>query len=384
MDRRTFLRRAGHAGGGLAASRLMTGGRLSPARSRASRDRITVGVITEPNAKHLDLYLASLGSAPGVDEIALADPSGASTALARKLLGARAARLRTYRDPQQMLRSVKPALAMITVEARHAPRWMKAALEADCHVLSEKPPCVRIEDFEPLVPLAEARRRHLMLALSTRVAPPALKARELVREGYLGKLYGASMHWVADQTRLKDTAYHKLWVADRSRAGGGQLIMHGIHYLDLIQYITGDRVRRVSGFYGNVGGQPIDTEDAAVAAMEFRGGMVGTLNTGYYLDRGYQNALRLWGAEGWLRIAFDGEAWLPLQWYSTRAGAPAGVQSAPYSGTPDPYDLMTQAAIRAAAGTGPPPITPGECLAVVRTIFAAYRAADSGTTQTVD
>ena len=40
------------------------------------------------------------------------------------------------------------------------------ALDAGCHVFAEKPACVRIEDFIPLVQKADARHLNLMLALA--------------------------------------------------------------------------------------------------------------------------------------------------------------------------------------------------------------------------
>jgi len=218
-----------------------------------------------------------------------------------------------------------------------------------------------------------------MVALANRMLPPAAKARELVDSGYLGKLYGASLHLVADQTRLKNPAYRQSWPASRKRAGGGKLIYHGIHYLDLIQYVANDRVRRVSGFTRNVGGQPIEVEDAAVLALEFRSGMVGTFNAGYYLDRGYSTLVALWGSQGWLR--FDLAAATPLEWYSTRSGAPRGVQTFPYSQQPDAYELLLKAALDASRGLADAPITGQECLAVLQVIFASYRAAETGVTQ---
>src|SRR5260370_1397819 len=73
--------------------------------------------------------------------------------------------------------------------------------------------------------------------------PAAMKARELIQSGMLGKLYGVDMYTIADQTRLKNPEYQRAWYASKSRAGGGHLMWLGIHYLDLIQYISGDRIR---------------------------------------------------------------------------------------------------------------------------------------------
>jgi predicted dehydrogenase len=189
------------------------------------------------------------------------------------------------------------------------------------------------------------------------------------------------MFWIGDQTRLKSAAYQRSWFASKAMAGGGKLLIHGIHYIDTIQFIAGERIQEVCGLVANVGGQPIEVEDAAVVSMRLASGMLATLNTGYYLDRGFQNLIVVWGSEGWLR--FDQPAGTPLEWYSTRDGAPRGLQSFRYSNEPDKYALTVQAAIDAARGLREPPMTGAECLHVLRVVFAAYAAAEAGSRRKV-
>lgn len=149
--------------------------------------------------------------------------------------------------------------------------------------------------------MADSKHRHLMLAFANRLSPPVKKARELIQAGSLGKLYGASIHYVADQARLAGKEYQQSWFASKSRAGGGHLLWLGIHYVDTVQHITGQRIQQVCGFARNVGGQPLDVEDAAAMAFTFGNGMVGTLHSGYYLDRGKQCLVTVWGSNGWLQ-----------------------------------------------------------------------------------
>jgi hypothetical protein len=158
----------------------------------------------------------------------------------------------------------KPGVSLVTMEALIAPPVIRAALSAGCHVLAEKPSCVRLADFEALVRQAEQAKRSLVLALANRVDPVIVETRRIVQSGEIGKLYGMDLQIVADQTRLTSPAYHKTWVAQKARAGGGHLIWLGIHWLDLAMYISGSRIRDVAALTANVGGQPIDTEDSAV------------------------------------------------------------------------------------------------------------------------
>ena len=375
MDRRSFLKHAGVVGGGLALA-------SERARSAAAPAEIRVGIITEAKGPHLSIYLSAFGATPGIAGVAVADASSATFAEARARLGGRGASLQTYTDYVRMLREFRPELVLVSLAADHAPEPIVAALEAGCNVIAEKPACVRAADFERAVRAAETKQRYLMLAFANRRLPPAMKARELIQSGMLGKLYGVDMYTIADQTRLKNPEYQRAWYASKSRAGGGHLMWLGIHYLDLIQYISGDRIRQVTGFARNVGGTPIDVEDAAVVALQFAGGSVGTLHSGYYLDRGYHTRIMVWGSDGWLR--FDHTAGTPLEWYSTRGGAPKGVQTVPYP--PDPtsgYRGLVANAVAAARGVEAPAATGRECLDALRAVFGLYAASETGQAQTL-
>jgi predicted dehydrogenase len=342
---------------------------------------IRVGVIIEPTGAHLDAFLSSLADCEGIEEIAVADSTGETFEKTKNLLAKRFGSIRTFRDDREMIASLKPQLALVSLEAHHAPEPIERALNAGCHVLSEKPACVRQQDFEKLTEIARSRQRHLMLALANRLTPPVKKAKELVQSGLLGKLYGANLYFVADQTRLKQLKYQQSWRAYKGKMGGGHLIWLGIHWLDLVQLISGDRVREVCGFSRNVGGQPIEVEDAAVLALQFDSGMVGTMQSAYYLDRGYHSDITLWGSSGWLR--FDLVAGTPLEWYSTHPEAPRGIQSFSYTLESREYFPMVQASVNCARGIEEPWITGSEGLHLLKVIFGLYRAAETGKTQTV-
>jgi predicted dehydrogenase len=335
---------------------------------------IKVGVITQAQGAHLADYFGSLAKIDEAEAVALADPSGQTADAARKALGDKLTQV--FKDPAEMLKRFEPHLSVVSLEAVEAPPAIDAALEAGCHVFAEKPSCTRAEDFEKLVRKAERKHRHLMLALANRSHAPVREARRLVQSGKLGKVYGVEVHLVTDQTRLKSEDYRKSWFCIKARAGGGQLIWVGIHWLDLVLHITGLKVRQVSGFAGVVGGQPIDVEDSAALSLRFDNGSFGTMTSGYYLDKGYQSHVQVWGEHGWLRLAAVEE--LPLEWYSSKDVKEPKVERFEYPKGERGYLAFLRSAVRAAAGLAEPPITGDEALHVLRTIFAFYEAARTG------
>lgn len=382
MDRRQFLKDAAitTSGGwlGLEAARSLRSGK---ALAESSPETIRVGIITEPGGQHLSWFTRALGVLDGIEMVAAADDSGEFFDKGREYLGPRASEFRTFNDYRQMIAEIRPHLVLMALEPVHTPPVVEAAIQGGAHVLTDKPGCVRLADFEKVARLARSKNLELMLGLTNRTNPAARKARELVESGWLGKLYGTAVHLVADHTRLTRPSYWTRWVASRERAGGGKLIYHGIHYLDLVHYIAGDTITEVAGFAEKVGDQPVDLEDSAVLAYRLSRGTVGTLNTGYYLPKGYSTLVKVWGSLGWLR--FDLASGPPMTWYSRHPDAPGKVRSYYYSQEPNTYTLMMEEAVNAARGLGPFPITTEESLNSLRVVFAAYDAAREEASQTV-
>ncbi len=342
-------------------------------------DTIPIGVFTDKGGPHLSAYFDALAACDHADDVILCDPSGDSVEMAKKILGEKLAAV--FQDPDKALNNANPEMALVSLEARHAPPIIDKVLDADCHVFAEKPACVRTVDFEALVKKAEAKEKYLMLALANRINPPVLKARELIDSGIFGTPYGIEMHMVADQTRLKSESYHQSWYADKERAGGGHLIWLGIHWLDLSMLFMDSDIRQVAGFAGNVGGQPIKAEDSAALSMKFDSGAFGTMTSGYYVDKGYHSHIRMWGSKGWIEYS----EWLgtaspkPLTWYTNETGMHE------YEGARDPrgYTPWVNECVKAATGLQPPPITAKDGLRVLKTIFAFYEASESGKTTTI-
>lgn len=336
---------------------------------------IKAAIITNASGAHLEAYYTGLAKSAEVVSVVLADPDGNAEEKAREILGTKLTRV--YQDRAELFASEKPNLAVITMEAVQAPEAIRAALEAGCHVLAEKPACIRAEDFAPLAELAEAKSRNLCLALANRTNPEMIKAKQLMAEGVIGKMYGIEVRFVEDQTRLTRPEYHQSWFADKARAGGGHLTWLGIHWLDLAMYVSGASVTHVAGFTTNIGGQPINIEDSVAMSLRFDNGVLGTMTSGYYRKSDDESLMRIWGSHGWIEL--NSENRRRVRWQNT-ALEKSEVEE--YIGPSDyvHYTAYVAACVRAAAGLEAPPMTPGESLRVLKTIYGFYDAATSGTT----
>lgn len=333
-----------------------------------------VALLTHEGGAHLSAYFSALSESEDCDEVVIADPDNRWIDDARKLLSDKLTR--TYSEYARLLEKESPKLCMVSMEAKLAPPVIEAALESGSHVFAEKPACVTLQQFETLANLAESKHLHLMLAFANRANPESLAARKMIQQGRIGRIYSIDMHIVADQTRLANPKYHGTWYADKTRAGGGHLIWLGIHWLDLAMFLTGTAVTSATGAIANIGGQPITAEDSAVATLQFSNGMQGTLNSGYYLDAGYDTLIRIWGSKGWLNL--DATGTQKMMWYE--ATGPKAKQVQTFEGPIDPrgYSPFVGLVISAIARDTALPITTQESLNAIRTVFGIYAAAETG------
>ena len=335
----------------------------------------TVALVMRSESRHRALYLEALRDLPSVSEVVIADPEGGTFDEARQTVHNKP--MRTYTSLDAMLQAESPAMAIVTFSAVESPRMIRPVLEAGIPVLTQKPACVRLEDFARLVDLAERRNTHLMPALSGRMAPLAADARRILQQGSLGKLYAVRAMYLADQTRIWDPQ-RRDWSFRKAEAAGGHLAWLGIHWIDLMHHLTGDRIVEVQALTANVGGGPIDVEDLALVNFRFAGGAYGSLTSGYLLDTDYQIDMAFWGAEGWLR--FDWQAGLldcHLAGVDPEESPDRHVRYGPFTGG---YTPFVRNCLRASLGEIPPPIRAEEGLAALRVVFAAYQSAETGQT----
>ena len=115
-----------------------------------------------------------------------------------------------------------------------------AALAAGKHVVVEKPLCLTLDEADALC--AAATRQGVVLGYAENLcfAPLYRRARELVREGAVGRVL-----W-ARQVEKHGGPYSP-WFFDRAEAGGGALMDMGCHGIEALRFVF-DRpaVRAVS------------------------------------------------------------------------------------------------------------------------------------------
>ena len=141
---------------------------------------------------------------------------------------------------------------------------MRRALNADKHVLSQKPFVENLDDGRELVELAERRGLKLAVNQNGRWAPHLAYIREAVRAGLIGEVTGVHV----------EIRWNHGWIAGTSFEAMDDVIFwdFGVHWFDFLASVIGDRARSVYATTARAAGQTARPPLLAQALIVFDGG----------------------------------------------------------------------------------------------------------------
>jgi predicted dehydrogenase len=135
-------------------------------------------------------------------------------------------------------------------------------------VLVEKPVADTVAEGRRLADAAKRAGVPVLVGHHRRHNPRIERARDLVRDGALGRLAAVSALWLL---RKPEDYFATPWRRER---GGGPLLINFIHDVDDLRFICGE-IAEVRGFVASsIRGFPV--EDSAAVAFRFAGGAIGT------------------------------------------------------------------------------------------------------------
>jgi predicted dehydrogenase len=111
-----------------------------------------------------------------------------------------------------------------------------AAVQADKHVLVEKPAARSADELEKIIEAIGDSKVKVRVGFNHRYHRALLKAKEIVDFGGLGEL----MFIRARYGHGARVGYDREWRADPNLSGGGELIDQGPHLIDLSRWFLGD------------------------------------------------------------------------------------------------------------------------------------------------
>jgi predicted dehydrogenase/threonine dehydrogenase-like Zn-dependent dehydrogenase len=210
-----------------------------------------------PAMAEMNAPLVSIASASGVT----------GTSLAKKYkIG------KSTSDYSSLIKDPSVDLVMITTRHNEHAHMVVESLNAGKHVFVEKPLALNREELNSIL-AAYNGSKTLTVGFNRRFSPHMVKVKQIVGD--------TQMNVIATMNAGNIPA--NVWVHDM-KIGGGRVIGEACHYMDLITYLTGSRIKAVC--MNAMGVNPAVNVDSASILLQYENGSTGVIN---YFANGSKN-----------------------------------------------------------------------------------------------
>ncbi|MGP1907712.1 Gfo/Idh/MocA family protein [Metabacillus sp. JX24] len=203
-----------------------------------------------------------------------------------------------YTDYTEMLLNEDIDVIVITVISSLHAKMAMEALNANKHVILEKPMALSIKEADSIIDLSQKKQKQVMVCHQLRFLPLLSKMKEVIDAGQIGTPYYAiaSIRINRSKEYYESAPWRGTWKHD-----GGMLLNQGIHLIDLMQWFLGN-AKSVTGeiLHKNLSKE---TEDAAIGIVTFDNGAKGVIEANVISQPsniGY--ALSVFGEKGTLSV----------------------------------------------------------------------------------
>lgn len=323
-------------------------------------DPVAVGILSTAHL-HAGAYAPLLDGMDGVAFLGVADPDGTRGRAFATEHGV------AHRSPDDLL-AAADGVVVCSTNADHRVLVERAA-EAEVDVLCEKPLAPRRADAKAAITACESAGVELGVAMPLRFSAPAREAREALVAGEIGSLRSV--------TGTNRGQMPGDWFVDEAASGGGAVIDHTVHVVDLVHWLTDERVAEV---YAETASRlhDVGVEDVNLLSMELTDGTTFSLDGSWSRPDDWRfwgdATLDLFGEDGVVSVGcFD-------QTFAHTGGD--GVQSVFWGD--DPNEGMLRDFVSAVRDGRAPETTGQEGVTAVAVVEAAYASADANAPVCVD
>lgn len=189
------------------------------------------------------------------------------------------------------------------------------ALKAGKHVILDKPICTSLAELDEIERLAKEKNLKVGSMLSLRYSHYTAPAKELIESGQLGEIHAVSFN---GQHPL-NYGSRPMWYFEPGKHGG-VINDLGIHGVDLVEYLTGMKLKAVTAAraWNAFATEQPDFRDCTQFMYELENGcgVMGDVSYSTPNHLGFKNPyywqFLIWGSKGMLRFAEDGK---PMEAY---------------------------------------------------------------------
>jgi predicted dehydrogenase len=226
---------------------------------------------------HAEAYVHNLRRSPGVELIGFSDTDAER--------GARfSAQFNTRWFPtHEALLAEKPDGVIVCSENAGRLELVTLAAQAGAHILCEKPIEVTLAAAEAMRDVCAAHNVQFMTAFPTRFAPAVQAVKAMLDRGDLGRLYA-----VNGINHSEIPREHRAWFAQKALAGGGAVMDHTVHLVDVLRWYLGAEITEVYAEVDNLfyPGE-VDVDTAGIVTVLFDNGVFASIDCSWSRPTSY-------------------------------------------------------------------------------------------------
>lgn len=207
-------------------------------------------------------------------------------------------RVKAYSSFEKMLSDPEiDAVTICTPSGMHAEQAI-TALRAEKHVLLEKPMALNSDDAKKICDEAEKSNKLLSVIFQMRYTDDIKYIKKLIEDGKFGQLVFCDLY----MKYWRSPDYFKVspWRGTFAMDGGGALMNQGIHGIDIMHYLCGAPKLLTAKVKTLV--HDIETEDTAIAAVEYPSGALGVIQASTTSNPGFDRRIEINGSRGYAVI----------------------------------------------------------------------------------
>ena len=220
---------------------------------------------------HSEAYIANLRAIPGVEVCGVADED--------PLRGGRLAAANGapfYADYAALLDAKPDGVIVCSENSRHLPLVQMAAA-AGVNVLCEKPLATNLADAQALLDACQQAGVLLMTAFPMRFSTPLREVKARLDSGELGQVYAFN---ATNQGELPTK--HRVWFVDPLLAGGGALMDHTVHLIDIMRWYLGSEAAEVYATTNKIfHADEVQVETGGLEMITFQNGVFASIDASW-------------------------------------------------------------------------------------------------------
>lgn len=199
---------------------------------------------------------------------------------------------RAYTDHKALLADPEVDVVYIASPVNCHKEQAIDAAHAKKDILLEKPICLDIADAEEVLRVCEEEGVKIATGFLMRFHAYNAKIRELVQSGKIGQVVSCRAQFTCWYPDIPGA-----WRQVKALSGGGALMDLGVHCIDLLQYITGAKAKRVASF-NRTNTFSYEVEDQASLMMELDNGAVAYVESNFNVPDAVPSKLEIYGTAG--------------------------------------------------------------------------------------